>query len=212
MVASLLVGCLFTGELIAALVLNLDDLNDSSGETVIRDGSALDGSPLAGVITYQGGVGAFTVTVTTGISKPELNSGSLSLNSIEVSGAPGSLYVSMTDTDFQSADSQYRVEAAGLTAGTVNLTYLYDKNNGEFTGETVVQLTNMSRSFSDSALATISDPAALYSLSILTEIHHKSAQEVTSFGASITPVPLPGAFWLFGSGIAGWIAMRSKKR
>src|SRR5690349_21157865 len=67
------------------------------------DGAACDQNALAGVVTFIGTVGAFTVNVTTGESKPLLgNNPIFDLNSVDTQTGGGnhSLRIQFSDTGF----------------------------------------------------------------------------------------------------------------
>ena len=199
----------------AALVLMLDDPNDNAAAVSIQDLTANDLNGAAGALTYIGSVGAFNVNVTTGISKPLIGPSKLDLNSLNVSGAAGTLIVSLTDTDFVDTFSAYRASFGGTTSGTVVFDFLLDDGNNEFSGQsfatdTVVAVGDNSV-FSNELTAYTSgtDP---YSLSIITNITHSDAMEVTSFDAIVTPVPVPASGLLFLSAAGGLDLMRKKRK
>lgn len=199
----------------AAFVLEIDDdLNALNGRTSVIDGDA------DGVINYSGGYGSFLVVVNTGVTVPSLSDPSkLQLNSIEVSGAAGTLYVWLTNTDFTGAANELTADFAGTTGGggDVSLEFLYDTANTEFGGSVFAAGDNTSAAtggaaFSDSISAAVL-PASPYSLTIFATIEHAAAGQVTSFDAlvSAAAVPLPAAAWLFGSSVLALGAFRVKR-
>ncbi|RLU00674.1 hypothetical protein [Ketobacter sp.] len=201
----------------AAFVMSLDDLSDAAGPTIIYDGSGSDfGGPL-GVITYSGAIGSFNVNVTTGVSKPIVGPTTLDLNSINVTGASGgTLVVKITDTDFTGDYEALAAAFGGTTNGAIDIDFLYDLNNGEFTGTSFAGGSHVAStgnlSFSNDLWGTVL-PGEPFSLSIVATIHHNNGGELTSFDATIAPVPLPASALLFGSALAGLgLGWGAKKR
>jgi hypothetical protein len=82
------------------------------------DGAACDQNALAGVVTFIGTVGAFTVNVTTGESKPLLgNNPIFDLNSVDTQTGGGnhSLRIQFSDTGFTTPG-----QISGTWGGTLN--------------------------------------------------------------------------------------------
>ena len=199
----------------AAFVMVLDDPNDNLAGTTIYDGTGSDLNGVEGVITYSGNVGAFTVNVTTGVSKPAIGPGALDLNSINVSGAAGTLLVSISDTDFQTTDTAYQASFGGTTSGSVDLAFLYDNANQAF-GGTAFASDSFSAgvvndSFANQRVGNVS-AGVPFSLTISTRIQHDDANQVTSFDAAIAPVPLPASVWLLGSALSGLGMLRRRHK
>lgn len=211
---TLLLGALAAPQAQAAFVMILDDPNDAFSSVMITDGTGGDLNGVNGVITFSGVVGAFTVNVTTGISKPVVGPGQLNLNSINVSGSAGTLLVSISDTDFLQGSSNYAASYGGTTQGSVDFSFLRDLGNAAFAGNQFA-----SGSFSASPgnfafendIVSNVDAGAPFSLSILAQINHAGNNQVTSFDAAISPVPLPASVWLLGSALAGFGVFRRKK-
>ncbi|NPU93759.1 MAG: VPLPA-CTERM sorting domain-containing protein [Gammaproteobacteria bacterium] len=195
----------------AAFVMTLDDPNDSLSAITIYDGTGSDLNGVNGVITYSGAVGAFVVNVTTGVSKPLIGPAQLDLNSINVSGAAGTLLVSISDTGFTGNYNTLGASYGGTTQGAVDFDFLYDTANQQFGGNAFAAdsfiSSGVNYAFSDDLAGAVT-PAALFSLSINTRITHDSAFEVTSFDAQIAPVPLPATIWLLGAALAGLASLR----
>jgi hypothetical protein len=209
----------------AAFVLTLDDPASLGIDVVIADdrlpglstdsGLTVSHTDLvggAGVLSYSGAVGSFVVNVTTGVSSPLIGPSRLDLNSIDVSGAAGTLIVSLTNTDFTLPVPGFKIGHGGTTDGMVSLDYLYDTANQEF-GGTVIGGASHSvatePAFAYVQTASVSS-AGLYSLSIVAEITHTGAGQVTSFDAMMSPVPVPAAAWLFGSALAAFAGWRRR--
>ena len=202
--APLVAGMLFSTQTQAGFVMMLDDPNDNLAAITIYDGSGNDQNGVNGVISYSGSVGAFNVNVTTGISKPTIGPGMLDLNSINVSGASGTLLVSISDTDYTDISAAYQASFSGITRGDVSLSFLLDNANQEF-GGAAFAADSFNASPGNYAFANQLSgnvlAAAPFSLSILAQINHSDAAQVTSFDAEISPVPLPASAWLLGSAL-----------
>lgn len=212
---ALLAPALITTQAHAAFVMTLDDPNDSFAATTIYDGTGSDLNGVNGAITYSGAVGAFMVNVTTGISKPIIGPAQLDLNSINVSGAAGTLLVSISDTGFTGNTNAYTASYGGTTQGAVDFSFLYDAGNQQFGGSPFAAGDFVSSAgnyaFADDLVGSVT-AGSPFSLSILTQIIHDSAGDVTSFDAQITPVPLPASIWLLGTALAGFAGLRRKRR
>lgn len=214
LLSAALLGTLITSNANAAFVMMLDDPDDALPAISIMDGTGGDLNGVNGVITFSGVVGAFTVNVTTGISKPLIGPGQLDLNSINVSGSAGTLLVSISDTDFMQGASSYVASYGGTTQGSVAFSFLQDAGNAAFGGSPFAS-DSFSASpgnfaFANDIVGTV-DGAAPFSLSILAQINHTGSNQVTSFDAAISPVPLPASLWLLGSALAGLAALRRKR-
>jgi hypothetical protein len=201
----------------AAFVMTLDNPFDTFAPITIYDGTGSDLNGVNGVITYSGSVGAFIVNVTTGISKPVIGPAQLDLNSINVSGAAGTLLVSISDTGFTGNFPGFNASYGGTTQGNVYFDFLYDTGNQEFGGTSFASGSALSgagstpASFANDLSGSVM-PASPFSLSIMTRIQHDSAFEVSSFDAHVTPVPLPASVWLLGSALAGLASLRRARR
>ena len=99
-----------------------------------------------------------------------------------------------------------------LPTGTVSFDFLYDSENAEFGGvliDSFSGLTNTLNAETTNSVGTLGDP---YSLTILATIVHTGAGQSTSFNAIASPVPVPAAVWLFGSGLLGMIGVARRRR
>lgn len=199
----------------AAFVMMLDDPTDSAAPVMVYDGGASDINGGDGVITYSGAIGEFGVTVSSGLSKPALGPSRLALNSLDISNAPGTLLVGLSDTDFSYSSGGFDANYGGTTDGEVSFSFRYDTDNAEFGGWDFAAgghtAGDWGEAFSESLTQSVgADSDDAFSLSILAEISQSSGFQSTSFSAGITPteVPLPAGGLLFGTALAGLLWRR----
>lgn len=194
----------------AAFVLMLDDPNDSNSPLYIYDGDGNDEIGTLGVIAYSGAVGSTLVTVTTGVSKPVSGPSLLELQNLTVAGQAGSLLVSLTDTDYLGPVSNLTASYGGVADGTIDLSFGYDENNSEFGGAAFATTTGLTGDFSDSAAYAITPGSALFSITMQFEVTHQGNGQISGLNASIAPVPVPAAMWLFATGLIGLMGLRGR--
>ena len=211
-IACVCVGILMPGLAQAspiALVI-LDSLGHSSG--VIIDGDLLDANPADGVVAFNGGVGDWTLNLTSGA---RAGSG-LSLNSINASAATSStLFVLFTslghtaitdyllgfDVALQNGSAAYGVFADPANAG-FGLTLGIGSVGPFVAGPGAMSL------FTGSAFGP-GPPAGPYSLTQLFVVQG-AGEGVTIFTgqATVTAVPEPATFVLLGTGLAAALITR----
>jgi PEP-CTERM motif len=196
-----------------SMELSLNDLVNP--EIDILDGGPLDSNPLAGVITYNGPIGSWSVNVTTGITYPALgtpNSPMLDLNSVNVSSSgPASLAIGVSALGYTLAPAGATFEIGGTTDGLIlaqaasgDVSFYFDSTN-----QIGNLMTFSSGAFSGSASGSIPAAPNPYSLSIFTDIEHEGAGS-TSFNAKLAAVPEPSALIFLGFGLLGLVGVRKK--
>jgi hypothetical protein len=199
----------------AAFKLRLSDDNGATWTTV-EDQVLLpvpDSNPTVGAVTFIGSVGAFTVNVTTGVSKPVLSSGIMDLNSINVTSVGGgTLLVELTDTDFAGPAPGYSFHVGGTTSGSASFEAGGTNSNAEFdlsnsTGPIAVSAPAFS--FSSGFASGGANP---FSLTIRAIITH-SGPGNTSFNAELRPVPAPAGLILAATALpfVGLLRRRLRK-
>jgi hypothetical protein len=224
MIVALAVGVLApTGH--AGMVLSVDNLGTVGIDVIVVDGlpagtpTAIGASTLAdvdaanGFISVNGALGAWSYNVTSGFSKPAIGGVTqpmMDLNTVDVtSSGPATLKIMLTDMGFATDptwSSATLVSAwGGTSGGTVTLDQIFDPSNTEF-GTSIYKLTSgpwPKGAFSETlSLAVPLDPA--FSITEVAVITHAGAAS-TSFDATSTVVPVPGAILLgfLGLGAAG---------
>lgn len=188
----------------ADLILILDD---GLGNSVsITDGSVLDTNPLAGVVSFSGGLGAFIVNVSTGISYPVMGSPLepiLHLNSVEVSVGTGSIMIGLSATDFIApfGDGSFALAFGGVTGGTIDVEAYVDSTNAAWGTQTLLGSLSSGTggAFSSSLSGAVNIAASPYSMSLFTTITHTSTA-VSSFDADLR-IPEPATLGIFGLGL-----------
>jgi hypothetical protein len=211
-------SALFGPRVANALTIGLDDSATGVGyDVIVTDAGIGDSNPLAGAVTYIGSTPNWTLNVTTGLtSLPPY----LDLNSVNAFNATaGQLKISVWDTynaPTPSWLSNFVASIGGTTQGTVDVTYTqYNANTGP--GGTVLSTVSDGtfgpRSFAGTVglPASVADIGGAFNLQIDVIIGHTSANQVTSFDAEISPVPVPAAAWLFGSAVVGLVGVGRRK-
>ena len=106
-------------------------LSDGTNPLVtVADGSGLDLNPLAGAVTFLGGIGGWTLNVSTGITKPEQGSATdpyLHLNSVNaLSKGVGTLTITFSEDLFSTNDVAFVSNIGGVLGnGSISFeTYL----------------------------------------------------------------------------------------
>lgn len=226
---------LLSGVSQAAMVLTLDDLatpgidvimvdevspiNPPTVSTGKGDATTVDGAlGTAGVITYSGAVGGFTVNVATGVSKPNLGPmPQLHLNSVNVSGGAGTLHIELTDTGFVAPGGSVELRSwiGGTTTGTVSYEQILDPDNAEFAlpadGNDVVISGGPlgSGAFAEEKLAALGVLAGPFSLTEnVTIVHTGSGITSLDIDSSVIPEPASIAIWTMFGLVAACIGIK----
>jgi len=231
-------GCLIAGLWLAgpqpadaALTLQLWDGVGAPVEIV--DGGVGDINATAGVVRFSGPVGAFSINVTTGFSKPVVGQATLAqmdMRSLDVSGAAGSIRIRLTDTDFdQFAVNYATLIIDGSTYGTVGYNAFVDPSNTPFgTAAPAVSAGNLGplgagliADFVDTLIVPPlgTDILHPYSMTMELTIHHTAAAQRTNVNATIEMtsmssdigIPSPATVTLLLAGLAGLIAFRRRR-
>jgi hypothetical protein len=218
LILMLSVGILLAGKLPlvhAAFKLQINDLKDSVVEVDITDNGAGDQNLLAGTIAYYGAVGVFNISITTGVSKPQLGNSYeaiMDLSSLQVStfGA-GSLTISLSDTDYELIASSppfgtAKTDMSGVTRGTIEYATFFDSTNKQFGTEVLLAEGEGSGAFSANPSLTVllpSSPGKFSLTSIVTITHDAGDSSSINLDLSVS-TPEPGTLLLLGTGLLGF--------
>jgi hypothetical protein len=190
-------------------------MDDGQGNVVsITDGDMTLDFAVDGFISYNsavsGDIGAWTATVTTGISKPILGSPVdpwMDLNTVTVSSTnAGILTIDLIDDGFSYPfGGSLQSLIGGTTDGTVELTQSVFQQ--QQTGGTTVLASVYTDllgpgDFSKAQYASLPDIIGTFSLGEYVVITHSAARQNTSFDAESTVVPVPGAVLLAMLGLS----------
>jgi hypothetical protein len=172
----------------------------------VEDNSLADANAALGVVTWVGTVGAWTINVDTGLTKPVQGSAAnpyLDLSFIDGSAAAGTLTLAFSDTDFGPGFGTAVAQIGGTATGTVAYATYWDPANVQFA---LTHLLTSQGPFGpgpysgDVVGGTVSSPTGPYSLTQVITIAHRGAG-VSSGNADLRVADSGMSVTLLGAGI-----------
>lgn len=234
------VVCLVHSAAFGALVLTLDDLGIAGIEVIVVDGMPIgtgttkgpsthvDANALAGRVSFGGVVGGFTITDTTGTSKPvvgDADTARLDLTNFSTKGI-GTLEIMLTDTGFMLAGQTTQpIILTHTMAGTdfgdsVSAAGFLDEANMEFGASRAAAVLSVPPPAGPAfALegVTVGPPLAMmtpFSLSETVKLVHSSMDQISDFNTTLKcEVPEPSSVAMWGLvGCVGLVTYRRRRR
>lgn len=206
----------------AAFQLSLDD--HAGNTALVTDNAAGDLDARPGVILVSATLGVWDLTITTGLSKPQIGSSlvpSMDVDPVVHSTGAGLLTVMISDTGFgpiAAGLSADLTEAAFTAAGNVDVYGWLDTTNAAFGTEYQKPSVLGLGPGADSGVAVAALPAAIlaganpFSMTLAVDITHTGAGLTTGDASNnFVPEPATLAIWSL-LGVAGVMFSRRRRK
>lgn len=188
-------------------------LSDGTSTVTIVDGGIGDLNAADGAITFVGGIGGFSINVSTALGDALTSYMGIHMDSINNSFGVGTLQIAMTETGLSfgtAGPTGILTQFGGVAGGTVSgRTYVDDANTAFGMGDVVFDSGTLGAgAFARTGWDTTSltDP---FSMTMVVNITHLQGA-TTSFNIE-SRVPTPGTLALLGAALLGFGATARKR-
>jgi hypothetical protein len=208
---------------IPTATLMITDPGVGGGSVTILDNSPQDGSAVQGIVSYNGAVGNWHASITTGITKPSVGdpvqaymdivSADITLNTT----GTHTLDIEFSELDFGPSSGSFVATIGGTlsssAAATLDYDTYYDGGNGLFAKTN--PLTSLGTfgpggGFTGTTSASVGPIPNPYSITQVVTLTH-TGDGNSSFDAEIRSVPEPSIIFLLGSLLIG-LGLLDRKR
>ena len=172
---------------------------------IINDGGVGDASGGAGVVTYSGSYGAFSVLVSTGVQSGSNSYPIIGLNTFEINSGAGTLTAWFSNTGFGPTSSPAGYDMSGSLSsiqgsGTVNFYSFIDNTNTLFGEATQLgslgPYTSTNSGTTSGSIASLSNPYSLTAKATATLGANSMMQTTTN--VAIVPEPVSTILFITG--------------